>query len=47
MADDERPATEGDAEWRELTQETNEQAKRLQPPHDAEAERGAPTPSEE
>ena len=47
MADEERPATEGDAAWRERTQQTNEQAKELQPPHDAEAERGQPTPSEE
>lgn len=31
MADDEI-ATEGTPEWRELTQQTNEQAEELQPP---------------
>jgi hypothetical protein len=44
MADEEQPATEGDREWREATQQTNEQAERLQPPHDDEAERGSPAP---
>lgn len=47
MADDDKAATEGDAAWREEMQRTNELAKELQPPHDADAERGAPTPSEE
>jgi hypothetical protein len=47
MAENETPSTEGDAEWRRRMQETNELAKELQPPHDAEAERGQPTPSEE
>jgi len=45
MADDEAPATEGDREWRELTQQTNEQADELQPPHDEESERRFPTPA--
>jgi hypothetical protein len=35
-------ATEGDRDWREQTQETGEQAKELQPPHDPDAERGEP-----
>ena len=43
MTDDEF-ATEGTREWRELTQQTNEQAEELQPPHDDDAERGAPAP---
>jgi hypothetical protein len=47
MADDEKPPTEGDAAWRARMQETNDLAKALQPPHDAESERGQPTPSEE
>jgi hypothetical protein len=45
MADDERTPTEGDREWRELTQQTNEQANELQPPHDDETERRSPTPA--
>ncbi|MGH3003566.1 MAG: hypothetical protein ACRDM1_13045 [Gaiellaceae bacterium] len=32
-------ATEGDRAWRERTQETNEQAEEIQPPHDPDAER--------
>jgi hypothetical protein len=44
MADDDLPPMEGDAEWRELTQQTNDLAERLQPPHDPDAERGAPAP---
>ena len=43
MSDDEI-ATEGTPEWRELTQQTNEQAEQLQPPYDDDAERGAPAP---
>jgi hypothetical protein len=43
--DDETPATEGNREWRELTQQTNEQANELQPPHDDETERRSPTPA--
>jgi len=43
---DDQPPTEGDREWREATQRTNELAKKLRPPHDPDAERGAPTPSE-
>ncbi len=39
---DDLPPAEGDREWREETQRTNEQAKELAPPHDDEAERGAP-----
>jgi hypothetical protein len=43
MADEEdAPATEGDAEWREQMQQTNELAKELAPPHDDDAERGSP-----
>jgi hypothetical protein len=38
------PATEGDREWREGMQETEEQAERLQPPVPANPE-GAPTPN--
>ena len=45
MADDEIP-TEGSRAWRELTQQTNEQAEELQPPHDDDAERGAPVPAD-
>jgi hypothetical protein len=45
MADDETPATEGDREWRELTQRTGEHASELQPPHDDETERAFPTPA--
>ena len=44
MADEDLPPMEGDAEWRELTQETNELAEELQPPHDDEAARGEPAP---
>lgn len=44
MTDDARPATEGDREWRDLTQQTNPLAEELEPPHDDEAERGAPAP---
>jgi hypothetical protein len=49
MAENEqtKPADEPDRAWRERTQETNELAKKLAPPHDPEAERGAPTPSDE
>ena len=36
---DVEPATEGDRAWREQTQETNEQAEAMQPPHDPDAER--------
>jgi hypothetical protein len=36
--------TEGTREWRERMQKTNELAKELQPPHDPDAERGAPAP---
>jgi hypothetical protein len=40
MGEDERRVpTEGDPEWREETQRTNEQAEELQPPHDPDAER--------
>jgi hypothetical protein len=46
MADDEDlPPVEGDREWREQTQETNELAEKLQPPHDDETERGNPSPA--
>ena len=45
MADD-QPPTEGDREWRELTQRTNDLAKKLRPAHDPDAERGTPTPAE-
>jgi hypothetical protein len=41
--DDDLPPVEGDREWRELTQETNELAEELAPPHDDEAERGSPS----
>jgi hypothetical protein len=45
MTDDEtRVPTEGDRELREQLQETNELAEQLQPPHDRDAERGAPAP---
>ncbi|HEY6962505.1 MAG TPA: hypothetical protein VI408_11500 [Gaiellaceae bacterium] len=45
MADeDDLPAVEGDREWRDLTQQTNELAEQLQPPHDDDAERGGPAP---
>lgn len=37
-------ATEGDAAWRARTQQTNEAAAQLQPPHDRDAARGEPTP---
>jgi hypothetical protein len=43
MADDEI-ATEGTREWREQMQQTNDLAEELQPPHDDDAERGAPAP---
>jgi hypothetical protein len=46
MADDDMPPMEGDREWREETQRTNELAKKLQPPHDPDAERRSPTPVE-
>jgi hypothetical protein len=43
MAEDEDlPPVEGDREWREGTQQTGELAKELAPPHDDDAERGAP-----
>ncbi len=46
MADEEKtPATEGDKAWRDVTQQTNEQAEELAPPHDDETERAAPTPA--
>ena len=45
MADDEIPG-EGTREWREQMQQTNELAEQLQPPHDDDAERGAPAPVE-
>jgi hypothetical protein len=38
------PPSEGDREWREVTQETGEQAERLQPPVPANPE-SAPTPN--
>ena len=38
MADDD-VATEGTQEWRELTQQTNEQAEELQPPVPPDEER--------
>jgi hypothetical protein len=44
MADESDAPVEGDREWRELTQRTNEQAEKLQPPHDDDAERGSPSP---
>ena len=45
MSDDEQPpATEGDRAWRDQTQQTEELAEELQPPHDPEAERGEPAP---
>jgi hypothetical protein len=49
MSDDEAPEpeetpVEGSREWRERTQQTNELAEQLQPPHDPEAERGDPSP---
>lgn len=46
MPDRDRPATEGDREWREQTQATNDLARQLRPPHDDETERAAPTPAE-
>jgi hypothetical protein len=45
MADEQVPPAEGDREWREQVQETNELAERLQPPHDDETERGNPAPA--
>jgi hypothetical protein len=37
---DEKPAaSEADREWRERTQQTNELAEQLQPPHEPDAER--------
>ncbi len=45
MTDEDLPPVEGDREWREQTQETNELAERLQPPHDDETERGNPAPA--
>lgn len=45
MTDDEtRVPSEGDGDYNEQMQETNELAERLQPPHDPDAERGAPAP---
>lgn len=46
MADEDSgvPPSEGDREWREATQETGEQAERLQPPVPANPE-SAPTPN--
>jgi hypothetical protein len=44
MTEEGLPPMEGDAEWREATQRTNELAEKLQPPHDPDAERGAPAP---
>jgi len=46
MTDEDLPPTEGDREWRELTQGTNELAEDLRPPHDDDAERGAPAPAD-
>jgi hypothetical protein len=46
MPDEQNPATEGDREWRELTQKTHELARKLQPPHDDEAERGNAAPAD-
>lgn len=48
MADDEEPdepATEPDRAWRERTQETNELAEELAPPHERDDERGSPAPN--
>jgi hypothetical protein len=45
MADDDEPATEGDRAWREQTQETEELAEQLAPPHDPDAERDRPAPN--
>jgi hypothetical protein len=42
--DDARVPSEGDRELREQLQETNELAEKLRPPHDPDAERGAPAP---
>jgi hypothetical protein len=45
MTDDEtRVPSEGDREYNDRMQETNELAEELQPPHDPDAERGAPAP---
>lgn len=38
-------ATEGDRAWRRRMQQTNELARKLQPPHDRDAERRSPTPN--
>jgi hypothetical protein len=40
--EDDLPPEEGDAEWREQMQQTNDLAKKLAPPHDDAAERGEP-----
>jgi hypothetical protein len=45
MDDEDLPPVEGDPEWRERTQETNELAEKLPPPHDDETERGNPSPA--
>ena len=41
MGEDDEPATDGDPAWREQTQETEELAERLQPPHDPAEDGGA------
>jgi hypothetical protein len=46
MTDEHTPPTEGDRDWRERTQETNELAEELRPPHDDETERGNPVPAD-
>ena len=47
MADEEEETapTEGDREWREQTQQTEELAEELAPPHDRDTERGDPSPN--
>jgi hypothetical protein len=40
--EDDLPPVEGDAEWREQTQQTNELAKKLAPPHDDDAAERSP-----
>jgi hypothetical protein len=44
MADDDTPPMEGDREWREEMRQTEDLARKLAPPHDDDAERGAPAP---
>jgi hypothetical protein len=44
MTDEKKAVTEGDREYRERMQKTNELAEKLQPPRDPAAERGAPAP---